>query len=762
MEQAARTILLVEDEMIIALAEKQWLKKEGYNVIHASTGEAAIEIVCSGRQSIDLILMDIDLGQGIDGTVAANEILKVHDLPVIFLSFHTEKEIVDKTKSVTSYGFVYKGSENTIKLASIEVAFRLFEANKNLLARKAELRKMQNELQNSNRQLRYFIEHAGISIAIFDREMRYLYVSNEFLKEYEFEGMDIIGKYHYELFPDLPDRWKNVHWQTVNGATMKAEEDIFPRKNGSVEWLRWECRPWYIDESEIGGIILHTEIITEKKKAQETILKLMTIFKNIKRGLVIGNMNTKGIEICNPEFARMHGWNEKDVIGRKFEEFYAPDDIGHIRENLRILWEKGVVNFETVHLRKDGTRFPVQVDIALIADEDGNARFTAANILDISEKKEFTARLKASESTFMSVFNNSSIGISLVSLDGDFLKVNKAFCSMSGYSEEELFKMTFRDITHPEDKGLNDEQTLKLIRGELESFQMEKRYFHKSGREFWVLLNAAAVRSEDGHPLYLVGQMQDITAKKEAEYKVAEYAQKLKNSNAVKEKYISILSHDLRGPVSGFVGLSEALVNDLGILSMDDIHEYSSIMFDSAKKVQALLLNLLDWSRLQKGDAVFEITEINMYEEIQNAISLYTQAGIAKQIAFVNSCNPDLLLYADRNVFSTLLRNLISNAVKFTGLKGRITVCGELTDGWIRVSVTDNGTGMDADTVNSIFTLGSVKSKRGTNNEDGSGLGLVLCHDLIEKCGGGMSIESTPGKGTTVNFKLPVNASQQA
>lgn len=678
MEQAARTILLVEDETIIALAEKQWLKREGYNIIHASTGEEAINIICTERQSVDLILMDIDLGPGIDGTEAAKEILKERNLPVIFFSFHTEKEIVDKTKSVTSYGYIYKGSENSIKLASIEVAFRLFEANKNLLAREEELIKVQTDLRNTNSQLCYFIKYAGDSIAVFDQEM---------------------------------------------------------------------C-------------CLRSKIIAEKKEAQETILKLMTIFKNIRRGLVIGNMNTKEIEICNPEFARMHGWDEKEVIGKKFEEFYDPEDIGHIRENLRILWDKGVVNFETVHRRKDGTVFPVQVDIALITDESGNARFSAANILDISDKKEFTARLKASESTFMSVFNNASVGISLVSLHGEFLKVNKAFCTMSGYSEAELSRLTFWDITHPEDKGFNDEQTQRLIKGELESFQMEKRYLHKSGHEFWVLLNAAAVRSEDGHPLYMVGQMQDITAKKEAEFKVAEYAQKLKNSNAVKEKYISILSHDLRGPVSGFVGLSEAMVNDLELLSRDEIRDFSRIMLDSAKNVQSLLLNLLDWSRLQKGEAVFEITELNMHEEIQNIFSLYGQAGDAKQIEFVNRSNPDLQIYADRNVLSTLLRNLISNAVKFSGMKGTITVCGELANGLIRVSVSDNGIGMDAETVSRIFSLDPVKSKRGTNNEAGSGLGLVLCHDLIEKCGGGMYIESVLGKGTRIDFTLPVNASQ--
>lgn len=132
-----KTILLVEDEAILSLIKKLQLEKEGYAVISVHTGEMALDIFCSARNQIDLILMDIDLGEGIDGTETARKILEKHDLPLIFLSSHTEKEFVDKTESILNYGYVVKNSSFTVLDASIKMAFKLF-LNKQELQRQLD------------------------------------------------------------------------------------------------------------------------------------------------------------------------------------------------------------------------------------------------------------------------------------------------------------------------------------------------------------------------------------------------------------------------------------------------------------------------------------------------------------------------------------------------------------------------------------------------------------------------------------------------
>lgn len=148
----SKTLLLVEDEAIIALTEKRWLTNEGFRVIHVTSGEEAIKTVQTGSEKIDLILMDIDLGHGgMDGTQAAREILKTHDIPLLFLSSHTEKEIVDKTEQITSYGYVVKGSTNTVLFASIKMAFKLYKANQEIKAREESLKEREFWLNASQK-----------------------------------------------------------------------------------------------------------------------------------------------------------------------------------------------------------------------------------------------------------------------------------------------------------------------------------------------------------------------------------------------------------------------------------------------------------------------------------------------------------------------------------------------------------------------------------------------------------------------------------
>jgi PAS domain S-box-containing protein len=149
MHDSLKTILLVEDEALIALQEKMQLEKDGYNVIHSLTGEKAVEIVSGNPSGIDLILMDIDLGKGIDGTEAARQINTITDIPVLFLSSHTEKEIVHKTEEITNYGYVVKSSSSTVLDASIKMAFRLFAAMRQLDLNNMEIEEKNEELNSS-------------------------------------------------------------------------------------------------------------------------------------------------------------------------------------------------------------------------------------------------------------------------------------------------------------------------------------------------------------------------------------------------------------------------------------------------------------------------------------------------------------------------------------------------------------------------------------------------------------------------------------
>ena len=188
-----KIILLVEDEAVISLVQAQELEKEGYTVIQAASGEAAIDLICIKNTHVDLILMDIDLGKGIDGTVAAKEILKNNDIPVLFLSSHTEKEIVQKTEKITSYGYVVKSSSFTVLDASIKMAFKLFDANRGLYKKNEILHHHSQLLEN-------IIENFPGFVVIKDTRSCIIGCNTNFAIKCGFVSQtDIIGKYDGDL-----------------------------------------------------------------------------------------------------------------------------------------------------------------------------------------------------------------------------------------------------------------------------------------------------------------------------------------------------------------------------------------------------------------------------------------------------------------------------------------------------------------------------------------------------------------------------------
>lgn len=272
---AVRRLLLVEDDTITALAEKALLERAGFAVTRAATGEQAVEAVGNG-ESFDLILMDIDLGSGIDGTEAATRILALRELPLVFLSGHIEPDIVAQTEGITSYGYVVKNTGETVLLASIRMAFRLFDANRRIAMRTMEIAAANEQLRVTNdkldwwqRLMEYIVQHDPSAIAVLDRDLRFMYVSDRFLSDYRVAQRDVIGKHHYDVFPEIPEKWRTVHQRGLGGETLRCDHDTFERPDGTIDSTRWECRPWYDRSGSIGGIVLYTEVLSARAAEPE-------------------------------------------------------------------------------------------------------------------------------------------------------------------------------------------------------------------------------------------------------------------------------------------------------------------------------------------------------------------------------------------------------------------------------------------------------------------------------------------------------------
>ncbi len=244
---------------------------------------------------------------------------------------------------------------------------------------------------------------------------------------------------------------------------------------------------------------------------------------------------------------------------------------------------------------------------------------------------------------------------------------------------------------------------------------------------------------------------------KRLEKLVAERTTKLEELNSTKDKFFSIIAHDLRGPFNTLLGATSLLSLDIKSLSTQDIEKFAKGMNESAENLYKLLDNLLQWARAQMEGLHPVKTDIDIVQIIQNNINIIRHNAKEKGIEINYTPDKRVLSFADYNMVNTVVRNILSNSVKFTDTGGLITITTSIIDHQINVTIKDNGLGMSKDQVAKVFNIAEKKSTPGTRDEKGTGLGLVLCKDFIEMNGGEISIESIKGRGTEVNFTLPVS-----
>lgn len=320
MDDTKRTILLVEDEVLIAMAEERQLTGAGYNVITAFSGEDAIDIAVSSQSHIDIILMDIDLGRGIDGTQAAMEILKHREIPVLFQSSHTEKDIVEKTEKITSYGYVVKHSGITILDASIKMAFKLHKAYK-------ELKEKEENLLIKERA----IESSINAIAISDPEGEIIYVNQSFLKLWGFDDVNEVIGMKASMLMKKSDKNEIACDNLYNAGGMQGEM-IALRKDNSIFDVETSASEIYSQQNKHLGMIAAFQDITERKLSDSKIKESRESYR-----VLVENIESMVCEVdCNgnytyisPAYKKITGYSPEELIGKPVMELIYPDDFKH-------------------------------------------------------------------------------------------------------------------------------------------------------------------------------------------------------------------------------------------------------------------------------------------------------------------------------------------------------------------------------------------------------------------------------------------------
>lgn len=285
--------------------------------------------------------------------------------------------------------------------------------------------------------------------------------------------------------------------------------------------------------------------------------------------------------------------------------------------------------------------------------------------------------------------------------------------------------------------------------GSLRTYTVEKRHAKKDAYTKKLRANVMALEGK----VKLHEENEDQLGKKIIE---------LKEAVETRNKFFSIVAHDLKSPFNGFLGMLEYLSKNALTCTRDDIARHSEELFNGAKQVYGLLDKLLEWAKLQMGKTVPVPASINLRDCLDSAIGPHKQNALAKNIAIsINILQDTPNAYADNNMLEMVFANLFSNAVKFTKQDGSIFIAARKKDGGVEIRFQDFGVGMEEKTMNRLFSL-DMKTSDGTGGEKGNGLGLVLVKEMVERMDGTITVKSEFGKGTAFTVTLPAQASENA
>jgi PAS domain S-box-containing protein len=446
------------------------------------------------------------------------------------------------------------------------------------------------------------------------------------------------------------------------------------------------------------------------------------------------------------------GWKSEDIIGKSFKELIHPDDLSRISDDFLKLKKKPKATnaIEFKHLCKDGSYKLVSLSVInLLSDPIIKGFLTAYH--DISKRRQ------AEEQNIIlnRAVENSPASIVITDSNGLIEYINPRFTAITGYTFDEAIGQNPRILKSGNMPiSIYHELWDTILKGKEWRGELENK--KKNGELYWEMASISGIKNEQGIITHFVAVKEDITSRKEFIEEIESKNEQLQLTNAQKDKFLSIIAHDLRGPFSGFLGLTEILAKNINSLPLDDIKDLAQEMKHSAGNLYDLLSNLLEWSRTQRGLIDFKPEEIDMTEIVSHSFETFYETGRQKQVVFVSDVPKSSTAKADRYMLQTVLRNLISNALKFTAKGGKISLTIQPTSsGEIICAIKDTGVGMPKKILENLFRIDVNVSRAGTNNEPSTGLGLILCKEFVEKHGGRIWAESEEGHGSTFYFTLP-------
>jgi PAS domain S-box-containing protein len=582
----------------------------------------------------------------------------------------------------------------------------------------------------------------------------YLEVNEAFYNLFGFDKDEVIGKTATELGILSEETIRTIMLSADKHGNVSNAKTILKTKNGTIKHVLLSSENIFVQDKKYRFTVVNdvTDLTHANNAMAISETRYRRLFESAKDGILILDAETGMIADVNPYLVQLLGYSKEQFIKKTIWEIGFFKDVVANRDKFTELQQNEYVRYENLPLE---TAFGKRINVEFVSNLYlvNEQKVIQCNIRDITERRLADEALKKSEDKYRILFETMPNGFYRSTPEGYYVDANPALLNMLGYdSLEELSKVYIptdiyvkpieRDAFNRENEGYVDS---------LEFYRLKT----KDGRIISIEDNARYIKDEHGNLLFHEGICRDITDRKKAEQEIQFKNQELQKLNATKDKFFSIIAHDLKSPFNSIMGFSELLVEQITEKNYDGIKKYAAIILESSQRAMDLLMNLMDWSRSQTGRIEFNPEFFEMVEIINETELLFDEIARQKSIGIKKALPRHAPVFADKAMINTVLRNLISNAIKFTKSGGEILISVIEKPDEITVSVKDSGIGIPAGRIDKLFRIDENYSTPGTNNEKGTGLGLILCKEFVEKHNGQIWAESEVGKGSVFSFTLP-------
>jgi PAS domain S-box-containing protein len=635
-----------------------------------------------------------------------------------------------------------------------------------------ELKKAMNYLREREEQLRLFVGHAPAAIAMFDVQRRYIAVSRRWLADYGLTGQDVLGRSHYEIFPEIPDRWKEIHQRCMTGVVERSEEDRFEREDGSVQFLRWEVRPWESASGHVGGVVIFSEDITERKRAEQAVRDGE---ERLRFALETNHTGAWDLDLVDhtafrsQEHDRIFGyatllpqWTYEMFLGHILTEDRAAVDakFSHAIET-RSDW-----SFECRIRRTDGEVRWIAAAGRHCADAAGTPRRMAGIVQDITERKRDEEAVRKERDFSTAVLDTAGALVIVLDKEGKITRFNLSCEQITGYTAQEVLGRVFVDFLVPPEELGGVRQAWNALRAGDFPNQYENHWVAKDGTPRLIAWSNTAITRKDGEIDCIIGTGVDITERKRAEEKLRLSEESLRQANEHLEQRVQERTAELKERAEQLARLSSQLTT----AELGERKRLSKILHDGLQ--QYLVAAKMQAGGLieQASDAALKQAAIELENLLGESIGvsrslavelsppILHEAGLIKglkwlsrwmsdkhglEVQLVTQMETPILTGDVKALLFESVREHLLNVVKHARTSSAMVELSQEGGRSLRVTVSDNGQGFDPATI-PVF------------GDEGGGFGLFSICERINLIGGRFEIDSSPGRGARFTLTVPL------